>query len=439
MRASKIVLIGAASSIFGHKMIHDAVLSPELKGSTLALVDTDAERLEVMAAYARRVNEAAGAGLRIEQATDRGQALPGAEFVIMSVAIQRDELWKLDFAIPQKYGIKQVLGENGGPGGLSHALRNIPLILEIAKDVEKLCPDALLLSFTNPESRICMALDRYTDVRFVGLCTGAVYAHNAIGRITGVPPEDIHVTTAGINHFGWVLDVRRKSTQEDLYPLLREADKTYDPSFYPLCRRMMGLYGLYPYPSDNHIGEYLSFGWESCGVKGYDFAAAARKREETWARIVRVARGEARVPEVGAAAGQPASDSLPLTKSQESAFPLILSVLGDRHQLIEAVNVRNDGLVPNLPDWAIVEVPVVAGADGVKGVKVGPLPAGIAALVSTQVHVQDLVVEAAVKGSRSLALQAMLADPVVQSAEAAEKCLDELLAAHAAYLPRFRR
>jgi alpha-galactosidase len=387
-----------------------------------------------MAAYAQAVNAATGAGLRIRSTTDRTQALAGAEFVMTAVAVKRDDLWKLDFQIPLKHGIKQVLGENGGPGGLSHALRNIPIILDIARDMEKLCPDALLLNFSNPESRIGLALSRYTSVRFVGLCHGIGMGYDSIARLTGLPADDLQGIAAGLNHFAWFLDIRRKSSGEDVYPLLRAADATYDPTFYPLTRRMLRTYGLYPHPSDDHIGEYLAFAWEECGLHGYDFAGADRGREQAWASLSRMASGEQTLP----VAEGPRGDRPWLRKSGEFAFPIVVAQVANRHAFIEAVNIRNDGLIGNLPQWAVVEVPATVGADGVKGVQVGDLPAGIAALLNTQAHVQDLVVDAAVQGSRALALQALLADPVVHSALAAERTLDELLRVHAAYLPQFR-
>jgi alpha-galactosidase len=441
VRTTKVVLIGAASASFGPAMIADAVLTPELSGSTLCLVDIDRERLEVMAAFARRLNEVTAAGLRIEHTPERKEALPGAEFVITSIAIKRDELWKLDFQIPLKHGIKQVLGENGGPGGLSHALRNIPVILDIAKDVERLAPNALLLNFTNPESRICLALSRYTSLRFVGLCHGIGMGYDSIGTITGIPPEDLVGIAAGLNHFSWFLSIRRRSTGEDVYPLLRAADATYDRSYYPLTRKLFRLHGLYPHPSDDHIGEYLPYAWEFCGLEGYDFERADRWRARAWEQISSVARGEMPVaaPQEGWASGEERllQERWQLRRSGEFAFPIIAAALANRRDFIEAVNIPNNGLIPNLPSWAVVEVPAVAGPDGVQGVQVGALPAGVAALLNTQAHVQDLVVEAAVHGSRQLALQALLADPVVHSAEAAERTLDELLSVHSPYLPQF--
>jgi alpha-galactosidase len=437
MRPTKIVIIGAASASFGPAMIADAVLTPGLQGSTLTLVDVDGPRLATVAAYARQVNRATGAGLLIEHTTDREEALPGAEFVIISIAVRRNELWKLDFSIPLKHGIRQVLGENGGPGGLSHALRNIPIVLDIARDVERLAPDALVMSFTNPESRICLALTRYTDLKVVGLCHGIGMGYQSLSRITGIPADDLIGVAAGLNHFSWFLDIRR-STGEDLYPLLREKEAEFDPGYLPLTRKLFRAFGLYPHPSDDHIGEYLPYAWEYCGLEGYDFDRAERWRETAWRHLTEVARGERPVPlpeELGGSAEERLEDPhLRLHRSGELAFPIIHSVLENSHDFIEAVNIPNRGLVEGLPDWAVVEVPAVAGADGVRGIQVGSLPRGITALLNTQVHVQDLVVEAAVHGSRELALQALLEDPVVGSVEAAEKTLDELLAVHAPYL-----
>jgi len=442
MKPTKIVLIGAASASFGPNMIGDAVLSPGLKGSNLVLVDTDSERLEVMAAYARRLNEASGAALRIESTPDRSTALPEADFVISSVAINRNELWKLDFQIPARHGIRQVLGENGGPGGLSHALRNIPMVLGIARDMERLCPNALLLNFTNPESRICLAVSRYTGIRFAGLCHGIGDGYESVGHLTGIPAQDVQGIAAGLNHFAWFQSLHRRSTGEDIYPLLRSRDAEFDPAYYPLTRRLFRLYGLYPHPSDNHIGEYLPFAWETCGTAGYDFAAADRVRSERWRRVLLVSRGEMPVlmPDDAQPDDRPVfTEVARLRKSGEFALPIITGMLANRNELIEAVNVRNDGVISGLPDWAVVEVPAVVNGGGLSALNIGELPKGITALLNTQVHVQGLVVDAAVLGRRDLALQALLADPTVPSFDAAEKVLDELLHVHAAYLPQFGR
>lgn len=423
MRSTKIVFIGAASASFGPACLLDAIHCEGLAGSTLILVDIDAERLEIMARLARRLNEVSGAGLIIEHTTDRCQALPGAEFVINSIAIDRNELWKLDWSIPLKHGIKQVLGENGGPGGLSHSLRNIPAILAICHDMERLCPEALFINFSNPESRVCLAIDKHTSIRSVGLCHGVYMGIESIGRIAGESGFD--VVAAGINHFTWFLSITKGN--EDLYPLLREKSKHCAPDCLPLSRRTLEVFGLFPSPSDDHIGEYLPYAWEATGLEGYNFAAADQDREKQWALNVRLAVGDEYIHEYAK------------QRSGEKAFDIIRATLADTNELLLAVNIPNGGCISNLPADAVVEVPATVGAGGIIGQSVGELPEGIAALCNTQIAVQKLAVEAAVTGSRQIALQAMLADPVVQSAEAAEKCLDELLSVHAAHLPQFAR
>ena len=426
MGKQKIVLMGAASASFGLRSLIDAFRCPQLKGSTLTLVDMDEARLEVMARLARRMNEEIGAGFTIEHTVHRREALPDAQFVVLSIAVKRNELWKLDFEIPLKYGIKQVLGENGGPGGLLYAMRNIPIILEICRDMETLCPDGLLLNFTNPESRICLAVSQHTRVRSVGLCHGIVGQLANLARVLEIPADDIDARAAGLNHFTWIMALRRKHTDEDLYPALRRKLSDYDPAFQPLCRELFDAFGRYPSPSDDHVGEYLSYAWEKCGLKGYHFEAADQAKASQWRRIEAMASGEA-----------PLGDLL-ARPSGEIAFDIIADILDDRREVRLAVNVPNEGLIPNLPREAVIEVPAVVDRDGVHGMEMGELPKGIAAMCTTQFAVQQLVVEAAVTGSRETALQALLIDPVVHSAEAARKTLDALLEIHAPYLPQFR-
>ncbi len=432
---AKIVLIGAGSAQFGTDMLCDLFAArEELRGTTIWLVDINAEALRVMTQVAGRLNEATGGPFVIEATTERCEALPDAQFVIISIAVKRNRLWRLDFQIPLKHGVKQVLGENGGPGGIFHAMRNIPIILDICHDIERLCPGALVLNFTNPEGRMCLAATRYTDLQFVGLCHGIGMAQHAIGQALGLPPDEIDPKAGGLNHFNWILDLRHKSTGEDLYPAFKraaaqkkiEAAKIRTHRFgVKLCRYLMDTFGYWPLPSDDHVGEYLSYAWEYCGLEGYDFDGADRQAAENWRRLRRRAAGEEPV------------DALLKHQSGERAVPIITGVLGNTHQYELAVNVPNSGFIPNLPDWAIVEVPATVDAGGVHGVAVGPLPESIAAMCHTQIAVIDRLVEAAVHGERGAALQALLLDPVVQSTSQAEAILDEMLAVHREFLPQF--
>src|SRR3990172_288257 len=272
MNTTKIVFIGAGSMSFGLSMFSDLFSSRSLTGSTLTLVDTNLQALEQMTRLAEIMNARSQAGLKIEATNDRRQALPGAGFVVNSVAIDRNRLWKLDFEVPRKYGIRHTLGENGGPGGLFFTLRTIPLIMDIIRDMEELCPQALFINFSNPESRIIQALGKYSQIRAIGLCHGVFMSQKDVANILGFPIERVDVMAAGLNHFQWLLHIRAHQTGEDLYPLLRQKEPTYDPILLPLTRRLFRAFGYWPTCSDDHLGEYVAYGWEG-GEHGYDFTA----------------------------------------------------------------------------------------------------------------------------------------------------------------------
>ena len=433
---TKIIIIGAGSVNFGMGTLCDLFAAREdLQGSTIALVDVNAEALQRMTGVARRMNEATGEPFGIVATTDRCEVLEGAQFVVIAVAIKRNELWRLDFQIPLKHGVRQVLGENGGPGGLFHGMRNVPIVLDICRDIERLCPEALVLNFTNPEGRICLAANRYTKLQFVGLCHGIGMAQAVISRTLDLPVGEIDPKAGGLNHFTWILDLRRKPSGEDLYPAFKhaieeksigEVSRSGEYGFaVKLSRYLMRTFGYWPSPSDDHVGEYLSYAWEFCGLDGYDFSAADRWAADLVQRLQRWATGVEPV------------DDLLQRRSGEIAVPIILGVLGNTHQYELAVNIPNAGLIPNLPDWAVVEVPATIAATGVHGVPVGPLPEPIAAMCRTQIAVIDRMVEAAVHGDRDAAMQALLLDPVVTSISQAEAIFDDLLEAQREYLPQF--
>ncbi|MGQ9910097.1 MAG: family 4 glycosyl hydrolase [Candidatus Flexifilum sp.] len=432
---TKIVLIGAGSYAFGYTTFRDLFHARrELRGSTVTLVDINPAALELMTNFAHRLNAIAGNPYTIESTTDRRAALVGAHFVIISVAVKRNELWRLDFEIPLRHGAKQVLGENGGPGGLFHAMRNIPILLEIARDIEALAPNAFVINFTNPEGRLCQALHRYTRLKFVGLCHGIDMMRRVVSLTTGVPFEQIDPVAGGLNHFSWVLSLRHRDTGEDLYPAFRagirsrieavEAEFGYS---LRLSRYLMDQFGYWPLPSDDHVGEYISYAWEFCGLEGYPFDRVDREAAEFREQVLRWTNGQDGV------------ETLIDGGSGERAIPIIVGMLHNTHQYELAVNVPNRGFIPNLPDDAIVEIPALVDAGGVHGVAIGPLPEPIAAMARTQIAVIDRVVEAGVHGDRQAALQALLLDPVISSAQQAEAILDELLEVQRPYLPQFHK
>lgn len=420
MKHTKIVIIGAGSVCFGSAILSDIFLEKALHGSTLHLVDIDQVALNRALALAQAFNRHTGAGMKLEAHTKRRNALPGAEFVINCSVIERNTLWKQDFHVPKKWGIRHTLGENGGPGGLFFTLRTVPMILDIVRDMEALCPQAFFLNFSNPESRIILALGRYTKIRAIGLCHGVFMGRDLVARMLGRKPGSLSVQGAGLNHFQWLLSIRDKETGEDLYPELREKDKTFDPDFAPLSRKLFRAFSYFPSCSDDHIGEYLPYGWEG-GEEGYDYADDEAYRLRQRDEIDAVIAGKAPVESV-------------MHPSGECATEVITGILYNKRNTIDAGVIYNQGAILNLDADAAVEVPVMLDSQGIHPVSVGALPGPIAKLLSTQVSIQQLAVEAAVNGSYELALQALLIDPVVNSTEAAQGLLDELWAVNKPYI-----
>lgn len=410
---TKIVFLGASSAAFGMSMFRDLFSTRELAGSTLVLVGRSAERLERSTRLAKLLNETSGAGYRIETTTDWRAALDGAEFVVHSTAIDRNRLWKLDFEIPRKYGIRHTLGENGGPGGLFFTLRTLPVVFDFVREMERRCPRATFINFSNPESRIVLALGQYSRLNSLGLCHGIFMARDNVAQILGLPKERVDVWGAGLNHFQCLMQIRDRETGEDLYPLLREKEQGFDPAFSPLTRKLFRAFGYWLGCGDSHVGEYFAFGWEA-GEDGYNFDWDEGERVKLVRMIDDVLAGKAAMPDWWS------------TPSGERAVSIISAILQNRKQLIESAVIFNGQAIPNLPANAAVELPVVADVAGVHPVSLGPLPDGIAKLMTVQVQVQQMAVEAAMHASKEMALQALLLDPAVNSVDAARGLLDEL-------------
>ncbi|HUX19881.1 MAG TPA: alpha-glucosidase/alpha-galactosidase [Spirochaetia bacterium] len=411
--------IGVGSAVFGARTIGDLLFFKEdFAGSTLSLVDTDEKRLGIMKKLSEIMNEQAGSPFRIVANTDRREVLRGADFVITSPAIRREELWKQDWDIIRKLGIKQTYGENGGPGAVALTLRNIPMLLSIFRDVEELAPDAWVINYTNPEARVCIALDRYTDLKFVGLCHQIGEGYRLVSEVLGIAIEDLDIKAGGVNHFTWMYAIHQKSTGSDLYPALRNAAEQGKLDHEPLTLRMLRTFGLCPTPRDHHLAEMLSFAWENQGLKGRDFAAWDKRKKEAmdWAN--------------GVVAGSRSVAEVIKGESGERVAHVARSIMKNANAYEISVDLRNDGAIPNLPADSIVEVPAVISATGVAPLRMPPLPEGIAALVRQQIAIQELSVAAAVTGDRSLALQAILLDPCVDSYAAADEALDQLMEAN---------
>ncbi len=437
MGKTRFVLIGAGSHSFGPMMLKDLMQCPDFRGSQVVLVDLDSAKLDLMTRLAQRMNQHWGAEFEVSSTVDRREALPGATFVVVAVERRRWEMWRLDIEIPHKHGVRQYYGEVAGPGGMFHTFRQAPLLLEIAHDMEKLCPEAWLINMSNPESRLTLALHRYSRVKNVGVCLGAyITRHILAARYLGLKPDDVDIKVGGINHCHWALEVRHARTGEDLYPQVRQRAATVAAEDRAkgratLSAECLRLFGYYPGPGDGHVGEFLGWGWnylpEDCeaGIYRGDERAA-----ELQAQLERLASGEAQMEDPGTV--------LPEGAMRWQSVDLMRSLVDNGNRYILSLNVPNQGYIPNLTQGAIVEVPTSVGADHIYGLPVGPLPAPIAAMMDLQLRIMDLVVDAAVTGNRQLALEALLIDPTVPGPQSAEKILDEMLLAQAELLPQFK-
>ena len=458
---TRIVVIGAGSASFGLNTLGALIGSPKLRGAHLALVDRNADALELVHGLAARLNQEWGSGMILSSHTHHRKALPGADFVILSIEVSpREALWRQDYEIPLQYGVRQPYAENGGPGGFAHAARNIGPVMEIARDMETHCPEAWLINYTNPMARICDAVARYSRIRVVGLChqIGAGYAMvgKALADELGIEVpkgftdthaspatiphfrkvvrqamERIDIQAAGLNHFTWMLGVHDRRTGADLYPLFRERWAALPPEFEPLTRRVFDAFGLFPIPGDSHLCEYLPWlsdpvtrPWEKYAIGLYDWSYWDQNRGEGYQTIEKMIAGD--LP----------TDLLREADS-EGALEMIenISFAGDHYHL--AVNLPNSGQIPNLPEGAIVETPGVVTGAGVHPVGVGPLPEAIAELCRREIAVTRLCVDAAVHGDRQAALQCLLLDPVITDMDVARQILDDYLENYREHLPQF--
>jgi alpha-galactosidase len=442
MAQTKIVLVGAGSASFGVATVADFFQQREsFADSTLVLCDIDAEKLARVQRLAERMNDATGKPFHIEGVTDYRDALDGAHFVFAATEVDRLERWKLDWRVPFRYGIQHVLGENGGPGGMSHALRTIPLVLGIACEMEQRAPDAYLVNYVNPLPRVCLAVTRYTKIKTIGMCHQINKGFSLVGQVLGLTPvvhehfpraeivrelkTKIDLKQAGLNHLTWIYDLRDKQTGRDVYPEFRARLQNMPADWEPLSRRLHNAFGLFPDTGDGHVGEYFAYAYETSDLKGYDFDGRAALSADLDARVERAAADDA------------LRDEFLRADSGERGVNIVAAIANNLNQYEWNVNVVNNGALAGLPDWAIVEVPAVVSGAGVTPLRVPPLPAGITALLNQQVAIHDLVVEAAVHGDKQAALQALLLDPLVTSYGVAEKMLDEFLTVHKNYLPNF--
>lgn len=435
-----IVLIGAGSTVFTPGLMTDLVSSPVFDGWTVHLVDLNPEAAEVMARLGTRIAAEAQAELKFVPHTDRREALPGARFVATTIAVGAAEGWRIDVDVPSRYGIVQTVGDSVGPGGVLRALRHVPELVAIAEDVGELAPAAQLINYSNPLTANVRAITARTAVRAIGLCHGTMHTKAKLCRDLGLPAEEVHATFAGLNHLCWLLDLHRGDT--DLYPELdRLIAEQPDVVGEPVSADLYRLFGRYPAPGDRHVAEFFSWFLRSddgtsvdedhlpWGLQGGrdDTIRYIGEKNDLWEQLHAQADGTMALPGADDGGNQEA----------ERLVAIAAAMITGRDQVELAVNLPNRGLISNLPSEAVVEVPAAVGASGITGLAVGALPSAIAAALAARAAQQELTVQAALTGSRALAVQALALDPLVLGPAVATAILDDAIVAHGAIMDRF--
>jgi alpha-galactosidase len=430
-----VALIGAGSMVFARTLVGDILSFPELADSNLRLMDVDEARLERTERVARAMVANEDLDADVVATTDRREALADADYVLNMINVGGREPFENEIRIPLRYGVEQAIGDTIGPGGIFRALRTIPTLLDIAADVEELCPDALFLNYTNPMTILCWTLFEATDVETVGLCHSVQHTVEAVADYLDLPADEIDHWVAGINHLAWLLELEHEGA--DLTPRLRAAAENEEIYRQDTVRfEMLKHFGAFPTESSHHLSEYVPYfrtdpeTIEELTGERYAGRMATASYLQGWTE---------RTAERAATLDDDLGD-VGVERSEEYASRLIHSIETDTPRRFN-LNVSNEtNAIEGFPTDAPVEVPCLVDGSGVHPCSVGELPVELAAFDRQHLAVYELVVRAALDHDRDALHRAMKLDPLTAAACTLDEIHDlteELLAANDAYLPDF--
>jgi alpha-galactosidase len=439
----KITIIGAGSVVFTRNLCSDILLTPALQESTISLMDIDTGRLDQARALVQALIDARGLSARVEASTDRREAVRGAGYVITTFQQGGLEAYALDIETPRRYGVEQCVGDTLGPGGVFRALRTIPVLIELGRELDELAPDALLLNYVNPMAANCWAYDRATGRPHVGLCHSVQGTSEMLARWAGAPYDEVVFRCAGINHQAFFLELRRGA--EDLYPAIRRAAE--ESAIYgsePVRVELMRHFGYFVTESSGHASEYSPYFRKSAGMVNEELVPRFSSERDGWFDFGRtggylrhcIARQE--LAQQDYAALIDGSKAPPAARTHEYGSLIIEAIETNRPARING-NVPNRDLMPGLPAGCCVEVPCLVDGNGIQPTRVAGYPAQLAALNRTNINVQELIVEAALRGSREAVHHAVLLDPLtaaVCTLPQIHAMVDEMLAEQARWLPQ---
>jgi len=435
---AKIVFIGAGSFGFTRNLVKDILTFPLLEDATISLMDIDPERLDYIKRAVDRIVAEGNYPARVEATTDRVEALQGADAVICTILVGGVAVFRHDIEIPMKYGVDTNIGDTRGPSGVFRALRTIPVMLDICQDMERLCPDAILLNYTNPMAMLCRAMQRETNIKVSGLCHSVQGTAAMLARWIGAPRDEITYVCAGINHQAWYVEYEWNG--QDAYPLIRKALERPEVYNEEIVRNEIYLHlGYYVTESSGHNSEYNWWfrkrpdliekycthgtGWNP-GTHAYilnEYLA----RERDWRERIQEWLDD--------------PEPLNLSRGHEYAAYIVNAYLGGESFKFNG-NVANTGLITNLPEDACVEVPVYADRRGFNSIHVGALPPQCAALNNVSIAVEEMAVEGCLSGDPTMVFRAICYDPLtaaVLSLAEIKQMVNEMFEKNRDHLPTF--
>ena len=436
----KFAFIGAGSFGFTRNLVRDILSFPAFADCTIALMDLDEERLGFIKQAVDKIVAAGNYPATVIATTNRAEALQGADGVVCTILANSVDVWRSDIEIPKKYGVDINVGDTRGPAGVFRALRTIPVMLDICRDIEKICPDAVFLNYTNPMTMLCNAMQNYTKVNVIGLCHSVQGTAEMLAGWIGAEAKDISYLCGGINHQAWFLEY--KWNGKDAIPLIREAI-TSRPDIYnaELVRNEMFLHlDYYVTESSGHNSEYNAWfrkrpdliekycthgtNWNP-GLHAY-ILNEYKKRQTTWKDEIVKWLNEAPIE---------------LNRGHEYASEIFNAIFGDGTMFKFYGNISNKGYITNLPQDVCVEVPVLASKYGFEPIHVGALPGQLTALNTVNAINEQLAVEGSITGDPRKVFHAIVNDPLtsaVLSLNEIEQMVDEMFAANRDYLPQFK-
>ncbi len=440
MARTRICFIGGGSYNWMPKLIGDLALTPDLDG-TIVLQDISPAALEDIAQYGRKALASTRSRFQIETTTELDRGLEGAEFVVVTITTGGLDTMALDLAIPEKYGIYQSVGDTVGPGGLSRALRNVPVMAGIARAMDRACPDAWMLNLTNPMTVLTRTVGLSAPrLKVVGLCHELFGVRGGLMRMFDANVEDFEWRVAGVNHLIWLLDMTIKGhdglqmvrdfvAEGRPLPAAAARGGWHEPFVdrWKLKLALFDLYGSLPAAGDRHLAEFFPYFLTEATGRGEDYGVL----------LTTIGDRQHQVAAARAAVDEAIRGELPpLSRSPEATADIISAVANGR-SVRTIVNLPNTGQIDNLPRGAVVETLAEITSAGAQPLTVGTLPLGVLSTLQPHVVNHEMLAVASLAGDRDLALQAMVNDPLVPSLHIARSLLDDLLTAHAEFLPQF--